>query len=138
MSTRTRDVQRKRRLAKRQRRHPIRSSWDHIKSIFKSDSALDVEMRAFVEARKAERRLERLEASRQRRRGNRPNWKQVAAFAALHFPGEANPSGWRSEEEMLRSIKSCWWSGEGSHGVGGNWWSRVVRPAWEREKGFRK
>lgn len=132
--SRTEDIQRKRRLAKRGRVKPRVSDWDRIGKIVNDMPG----MPEWIAARKAEEIEERKERLRQRALGNRPNWDEVLAFAEEKFPGCTDPSKWPNRAGLLQAVRHSWWSGLGSHGVGGNWWSREVRPLWEREKGFRK
>lgn len=115
----------------------VKTGWDRIESIVCKDGD-PLNMRGFIEDRRREDAEAEIEGKRQFARGNSPDFNEVVEFAQKHFPREVDPSKWKNREEMIETIKSCWWHGEGSHGVGGNWWSRVVRPAWEREKGFRK
>ena len=142
MSTLKKNMQRKRRLAKRGRRKPRESVWDWQKRVvFKGDSELDVRMRGFCDRMKAQDAEEKAEAIRRRKSGTEPDWREVLAFVRERYP--RNGDGWKhqngrpwTDAEMIKMIKSSWWSGMGSHGDGGNWWSRVARTEFCKHKGI--
>lgn len=110
-------------------------SWDEIKKTFSTDSALDTEMRKFCDERKIEDAAADAVARQHEKDGTAPDWRDVLAFAKRFFPESMDGpkwSSWPSDEMIIEIIKFSWWHGLGSHGVGGNWWSRVCRPAYEK------